>query len=590
MPNGPTPSDLAHWPLDWREGCLNQAERLLDHRFRFFRLDDQPFGERIDWHRDYASGKPVPQQYAGRLDYRDAGRVGDVKVIWELSRMQYLTRLAQAWRWSGDPRFPREIVSQITDWIDRNPWMMGINWTSPMECALRLLSWTWAFHLIRDWEELDDTFCRLLVTSIHQHLRTIDSTYSLFSSANNHLIAEASGAYIAASYWSGLKGAMRWRHRARAHLLRECLRQNSVDGVNEEHTFPYQGFVWELLVLPALVGQAQSDDFPPEYWSRLDRMAEFMAWVTDAAGNTPNVGDQDDGKALDLGGKADKPVASLLALAGTLFHRADFLGWAGARPDEKTAWLTGVLPALSESSITCRGSRSFAEGGYHVLRDGSTVADEVLMLIDVAPNGDAVTGVHGHADALSVLLHLGGEPFLADPGTFSYQDTPLRHFFRATAQHNTLCFGDDDQSEYLNRFLWGHRAQVALLDANLSATGSVIAGRVDWWTGARHERRVECDLSRTLIQISDRWQGRKPARLNFTLAPGITVTATGDRGCRLVGQRAILDLEWDVGAVERQTMPFSRRCYQQETTERILVHLPGNTGLVLTHCSWQWRA
>lgn len=590
FPDGPAAGDLAHWPLNWREGCLYEAGRLLDHRFRFFMLEDQPFGERIDWQCDYASGKRVPLHYAGRLDYRDAGRVGDVKVIWELSRMQHLTRLAQAWRWSGDACFPREIVGQISDWIDRNPWMMGINWTSPMECALRLLSWTWAFHLIRDWEELDDAFCRLLVASVHQHLRTIDSTYSLFSSANNHLIAEASGAYVAASYWSGLKGAARWRRRARTHLLRECPRQNTVDGVNEEHTFPYQVFVWELLVLPALAGRAQGDCFPPEYWSRLERMAEFMAWVTDSAGNTANVGDQDDGKTLNLGGDADKRVASLLALAGRLFRRDDFVGWGGAQFDEKTAWLTGTLSASTGASVPLRGSRSFPDGGYHVLRSIRSGADEVFLLFDVAPNGDAVTGVHGHADALSVLLHLGGEPFLDDPGTFSYQDTPLRHFFRATAQHNTLCFGDDDQSEYLNRFLWGRRAQVALLDATLGATGGVIAGRVDWWTGACHERRVEFEDSMAQARLFDRWRGTHPARLNFTVAPGITVTATGDKECRLVGQRAILDLHWDIGRVELLTMPFSRRCYQQGTTQRILVHLPGEEGAVVTRLSWNWSA
>ena len=415
FPNRPDAGDLAQWPQYWRERCLTDAERFLDHRFGFFHLNDEWFGERVDWHCDYASGKRVPLSYAGVLDYRNAKRIGDVKVIWELSRMQHLTRLAQAWRWTGDERFPAEIVDEISDWIGSNPWMMGINWTSPMECALRVLTWTWAFHLIRDWEGLSDGFCRVLVASIDQHLRTIDRSYSLFSSANNHLIAEASGVYLAAGYWRGLKGAARWRRRARAHLARECLRQNTRDGVNEEHSFAYQCFVWELLVLPALAGHAWGDDFPEEYWTRLRRMVEFLAWVTDQNGNMPNVGDQDDGKALNLSGDGKKPIEEMLATAGILFDRADFSHWGGKPPSEKAAWIIGLYNEIEDQkgqSPSPRTSRSFKEGGYHVFRaKDQSEEKEVLLLFDVAPNGDAVTGVHGHADALSVILYLGGQPF-----------------------------------------------------------------------------------------------------------------------------------------------------------------------------------
>lgn len=589
LPRNPDASDLAMWPTAWQESCLSEAEALLQHRFRFFMLQDGIFGKQLDWQRDYASGKQSALSYAGTLDYRDAERVGDVKVVWELSRMQYLTRLAQAWRWSGDARFAEEVVSQITHWIEGNPWMMGINWVSPMECSLRVLSWTWAFHLIRDWEGLSDHFCRLLVVSIDQHLRVIDSTYSLYSSANNHLIAEASGVYVAASYWRGLRRAERWRCRARAYLVRECMRQNSRDGVNEEHSFPYQFFVWELLVLPLLVGRAMGEDFPAEYWSRLEKMAEFIAWVSDSGGNTPKMGDQDDGKALDLGGDAEHSADSLLALASVLFKRDDFRGWAGAFPEERAAWLTGVVSLPSVAAVSLRASRSFREGGYHVLRSGTSASDEVFLLFDVAPNGDAVTAAHGHADALSVILNLGGREFLSDPGTFSYQDAPLRHFFRATAQHNTLCFCGDDQSEYVNRFMWGRRASVRLLDSRLDSTGGTVAGRVEWWTGAVHDRRVEYDSAAASVNLVDSWRGERPAKLNFTLAPGIEVHAEGERAYRLVGEKATVRVECDSGEFAVQEMAFSRRCYQKEATRRLVVSLPGTQGRVRTTLRWHWH-
>lgn len=588
FPQLPGPAVLAAWPPDWRERCLEEAENILAHRAGFFMLGGVPLGAEIDWHRDYSSGLSTPVTYALLLDHRNARHVGDVKVIWELSRMQHLTRLAQAWRWTGDTRYPCEIVAQIKAWIKSNPWMMGINWTSPMECSLRLVTWTLAFYLIRDWDGLSDRFCRTLVASIYQHLYTIDRTYSLHSSANNHLIAEASGVYVATTYWCHLKNSKAWRQRARRHLLRECLQQNSSDGVNSEHAFPYQFFVWDLLLLAALCGRRGSDGFPAEYWVRLERMVDFMAWVTDANNNTPNVGDQDDGLAFNLGGDSTKPAESMLAVAARLFPGTTSSAWAGSRPEERASWLLGEK-AFVHSNSSDRGSRSFLEGGYHIIRRGEQVEREFLLVFDVAPNGDRVTGAHGHADALSVVVNLGGEPFLSDPGTYSYQDTPQRRFFRSTAQHNTLCFGDDDQSEYLNRFMWGKRATVSLLEAALGNGGGTVAGRVDWWTGASHERHLQCDLATQSLTMRDIWVGNRPPTLNFVIAPGIDVGKLDANSCSLNGRYATLLIACDHGHLAVREMNFSQRCYSMESTHRLVFHLTGNRGSAVTRLTWQWR-
>ena len=47
-------------------------------------------GERIDWSRDYRSGRVAPSLFYGRIDYRDYAQVGDSKYTWELNRHQFL--------------------------------------------------------------------------------------------------------------------------------------------------------------------------------------------------------------------------------------------------------------------------------------------------------------------------------------------------------------------------------------------------------------------------------------------------------------------------------------------------------------------
>ena len=498
--------------------------------------------------------------------------------------MQHVLRLAQAWRLSRDVRYSQAVVLQICDGIRSNPWMHGINWTSPMEGALRLISWAWATRWIFESGSNTEEFGLLVAASVHQHLEFVDRNYSLYSSANNHLIAEASGAYIAASYWRGLKCAARVRARAREHLLRECLRQNFPDGVNHEQTFSYQVFVWDLLVLAALTGRRTGDEFPSSYWHRLESMAEFIAHVTDRNGHIPNIGDQDDGTVIDLGSSAAEAQVELLSLASILFDENESLNWKAYRTSERTAWLTGVLRTGERSDD--RQSRSFPYGGYYSLKSNPTAVPEVMLLVDVGPNGDRITGVHGHADALSVYLHVDGKPVIADPGTYSYQDVPLRRFLRATGQHNTLCFGDASQSEYVNRFLWGRRAKVTPLQCNLTDDVKSASGRVQWWDGGEHTRSVSVDFSGRHAQIEDTWSGRDDARLNFVIHPAIRVSKIGLRECRLFIDSVFVDLQWDCGVVSIDSMPFSESCYKLADATRISVNVQGSSGCIRSAISW----
>jgi hypothetical protein len=574
LPAKPAGHELASWPQEWRTRCLAEAEDLLAHRVTFFHLERHELGESIDWNRDCESGKSVPVTYAPRLDYRDADRVGDVKIVWELNRMQHLVRLGQAWLLTHDERFAREVVAQVRSWIAQCPHMHGINWTSAMEVSLRALSWTWAFEYILDWEGLDDAFLALLARAVHQHLDFVDRHYSLHSSANNHLVAEAGCACVVSAWWSALRGASRWHERARAHLERECLRQNWPDGVNKEQAFFYQFFVFDLFFLPALQARRAGKPFPKEYHARLEAMAEFLAWVTDSAGNTPRVGDEDGGWALRLTWPHANECRGLLNTAAAFFGRADFKAWAGGALDEKSAWLLDSGDKDDYNSLDSpempRASRIFPEGGYAVLREGNG-AEEVLALFDVGPLGWPATAAHGHADALALCLHLGGVPFLSDPGTWSYRDNAWRVYLRSTPQHSTLHFDDASQAQYLNRFMWGRRFRTRLKTFEVGPKSSVVVGDVTWWTGERHERRLEWHSDTRQLRIEDIWHGIRPAALVFVLHPQIHVRAVDARTVILSAANLSLQLTLDCGEVTIESMQFSPCCYKLVPSLRLVV-------------------
>src|SRR5690606_7366430 len=112
----------------------------------------------------------------------------------------------------------------------------------------------------------DDGFRERWLGAIYRHMQFLNRNFSRFSSANNHLIGEAAGLYLGTLTWPYWREAVRWRRRARRELLREALRQNAPDGVNREQAISYQQFVLDFLLLAALAGRANGDDFPVSYW------------------------------------------------------------------------------------------------------------------------------------------------------------------------------------------------------------------------------------------------------------------------------------------------------------------------------------
>jgi len=71
-----------------------------------------------------------------------------------------------------------------------------------------------------------------------------------------------------------------------------------------------------------------------------------------------------------------------------------------------------------------------------------------------------LNGGHGHADALSLIVNVGGTEILTDPGTCVYNGSPeWRNFFRSTRAHNTVVVDDSDQSIPDGTFKWRRKTQ-----------------------------------------------------------------------------------------------------------------------------------
>src|SRR6185437_9442508 len=129
----------------------------------------------IDWHTDFKSGFTWPMQPAHRIAYTDLGRANDVKVPWELSRLQWLVPVGQTYLLDRDEQDAMFVRGVIEEWLDGNPYLIGVNWACTMDVALRLVTLTWLFHVFAGsstWA--DPTFRRRFLVSMYLHGRFVE--------------------------------------------------------------------------------------------------------------------------------------------------------------------------------------------------------------------------------------------------------------------------------------------------------------------------------------------------------------------------------------------------------------------------------
>jgi hypothetical protein len=357
---------------------LDAADRVIAGRYDVFALEDVDLGSPPRWNRDPKTGIEAPLDFGKTLDYRDPSRVGDCKYLWEPNRHLHLVTLAQAYALTSQPCFAAALRDQLDSWFIACPFRMGVNWSSSLEAALRLINWSAAWHLVggthsRLFEGEDgEAFRQRWLVSVYQHAEFIAGHLSLHSSANNHLIGEVAGLYTAGVTWPHWPRAAQWRANGKAILEREALLQNAPDGVNREQAVSYLQWELDLLLIPLFAARANGDDFAPAYAARIEAMMVYLASIMDFGGNVPMFGDADDGFVVRLDPRPGFcRYRSLLATGALLFGRGDLKAKAGGL-DDKTRWLLGVcadadFACLDTSAARLPIRREFPDGGYYVL-------------------------------------------------------------------------------------------------------------------------------------------------------------------------------------------------------------------------------
>ena len=455
-----------------------------------------------DWFSNPFCDAPQPDASLDWWRIPDFG-TGDIKGLWELSRMDWVV----AWATTaacGDALALDRLNLWLADWADRNPPYKGPNWKCGQEASIRMMHLVAAAWVLGQ----DQTPEAGLVDLLRAHLQRIAPTMSYaIGQQNNHGTSEAAALFIGGSFLASHDPrADAWARKGRQWLEERAAALIEPDGSFSQYSVTYHRVMLDTYALAeAWRAYRGLPAFSARLQSRLAAATDWLASMTDrATGDAPNIGANDGARFLQLTSSDYRDFRPSVQLAAALFEGADIYGdgpW-----NIPAAWL-GVSrgkPAADQVSKT------FDQGGYHVLRGRNTTAVLRYPRFRFRPS---------QADALHLDLWVDGVNVLRDGGTFSY-NVDGAEWFGSTAAHNTVEFDNRNQMPRLGRFLFGNwlRAE-AVQKVMITDAGQFAAAGYQDYAGARHHRTVT--LAEKALFCRDKISGPfSTAYLRWRLAPG----------------------------------------------------------------------
>ncbi len=519
-------ADDSHALTEWAD----VAKRAEAGKLKLLGVEWPGNRESNRWSLDPVSHKHWPQDdYCFHIDYRHNSEFGDIKYVWEMNRLQYLQPIAALAAVNNDRALADFCANEIESWIDNNPPFLGVNWISGIELASRVVSMLTVTTLVGA-DSFDENLRYKLRSCLSAHGYWLMRYPSRFSSANNHLIAEAAALYLLGTLAPWLKNSNGCAEYGRTVLIEEVLKQIHADGVGAEQSPTYTAYSIEWLLLCGLIGKLHDQPFPDSYWQRIKLAGDFLRWITDSSGNQPRIGDDDEGRVFFSQSAPESYVSSVLGCLSSVTGNTDL-----APPATNRHLREAFFGSTIADSSTLSGLRCFNSGGYTVSRSYQN-GIESLLVFDHGPLGHLAIAAHGHADTLSIWLHLKGRPVLVDAGTFLYHSGgEWRDHMRGTSAHNTLNIEGCNSSIISGAFNWATKASASILSfESRGERWSLEAehGGYNQRFGVSHRRRIEQreDGSFDVVDsLNGNARGHLPVEIGFLLHPDLEAQSNDNR-------------------------------------------------------------
>ncbi len=217
----------------------------------------RPDYEPIDWQLDFRSGYRWSAQRPSLRLRIPVNTGADIKVPWELARLQHLPQLALCAVLAKDSvpgfappsRYVGEIADQLADFLATNPPRFGVNWMGTMDVAIRAANIALTLVLLAGTDlALSPAMSAVVASALHDHATHVAEHLEYSETGrSNHYLADLGGLL-----WAGWAladaDADRFLAFAIAEIVKEADHQFLADGGNYEGSTNYHRLSGEIIV------------------------------------------------------------------------------------------------------------------------------------------------------------------------------------------------------------------------------------------------------------------------------------------------------------------------------------------------------
>lgn len=502
---------ITNYPKSWRIKTLQKADCILEGKLTWFHYHSFQVGNPPNWFQNPFDGSVLnnPQKHWTALSDFELN-TGDIKILWEPSRFDWLTDLARAYRVSGEEKYLEAINQWLEDWSQHNPKNQGPNWKCGQETSIRLMKLITTAQLLEQYT----TATKALKYLIFDHLERIAGNINYaIAQDNNHGTSEAAGLYIGATWLLNQKNKdvsnsklRKWKKNGRKYLENRILKLIASQGTFAQKSVTYHRVVvdtmsWVLIAMERLNESKFSDTIN----HRLEKLGEWQhKMIASSNGDVPNIG-SNDGAMFDT------------------LHNCDYRDF---RPS--TQLFFGVL----------KKQRLFAEGDYdealfwrypkqyssfNLLKIKQTpieILDRQFLIIShkttkiyfILPLGNFRPS---SSDAFHLDLWHNGNNLLCDSGTYSYNAGEVTDKFKSITAHNSVQVNSQEPMPKISRFLYGNWLKANHIEISITTNKIEFSASYFGFNNNKHFRKLEYDLDKNKLTVRDEVKKNKNTVVNI---------------------------------------------------------------------------
>ena len=498
-------------PID--KQCIDNANLILEGKFKLFNKKKINFGKYVNWHKDYVIKKEINNKYQHWSKIKLFDEI-DIKRIWELSRWNWGPLLARSWIMTRDYRYLYKLNDLINNWCENNSANMGANWLDGQETAIRLIHALLTFRVI-DQEKIPQyTFQKDLFIKLH--IERLKQTYFYEQSQNNnHWISIAAGMFIGGGWLLKKSSKNREFGNKFVEIGRNQLEKSIKDLVLDDGTFSQYSTNYHRFVLDTLCqvevwrNDLGLNPFSKSFYSSCKKLTNwYLSFIDSNSGKIANIGHNDGGLCYQLISKDYRDCRSTSHLSSYLFLKKslDFSNeyqsinyWLNLKSNYKL--LNFDYPVL----------KVFRKGGFGLIKPQKNSLGIIKF-----PN---YIFRPSQADLLHFDLWYNGINIFKDGGTFSYNSSinNMNYFFGIDS-HNTIKFDNQEPMKKFSRFLFIDWPKTKFISAKIIDKDSIAFCLMYEFKSGSHKRTIFSKNKGKKWEIIDEISNyKKLARLNWRL-------------------------------------------------------------------------